>query len=161
MDPIISTKALRFVVLGAGVVGLSTALTLKRAFPLASLKIISKYFPGDRTIEYTSPWAGANWLSGATDNGRLEKFDKDTYLRFEELAGAIPECGLAKLPLRAFFNLTAAEAGILSNDTKEIWYKSLVGGIDEIPKEELPLGAVYGMDVKSTFVINVPVYLAW
>ncbi|GAB1527844.1 hypothetical protein RhiTH_011032 [Rhizoctonia solani] len=44
------------IVLGAGVVGLSTALKLldKRY----DVTIISEYFPGDKkTVEYTSPWA--------------------------------------------------------------------------------------------------------
>jgi D-amino-acid oxidase len=161
MEPITSGKALRFVVVGAGVVGLSTALALKRAFPTASLRIISKYFPGDKNIAYTSPWAGANWLSAATDGGRLENYDRITFQRFEELVKTRPDCGLKKLPLRAYFDQIPANAGILSENTGKIWYESLVNGIKDIPKENLPPGAIFGLDIQSTFVINVPVYLAW
>ncbi|KIW36989.1 uncharacterized protein PV06_10887 [Exophiala oligosperma] len=66
------------VVFGAGVIGLSTALELKRRDASARVVILVKYFPGDRSIKYCSPWAGANWLSTATDNGRKEEWDAET-----------------------------------------------------------------------------------
>lgn len=52
-----------YVILGAGVVGLTTAWELKDRFPDASITIVAKFLPGDRTVEYCSPWAGANWCS--------------------------------------------------------------------------------------------------
>lgn len=75
----------QFVVLGAGVIGLSTALELREAYPNAEITIVAKHFPGDRSIEYTSPWAGANWSSMATDNGPLEGYDRVTFNRFSKL----------------------------------------------------------------------------
>lgn len=72
-------------ILGAGVIGLSTALTLAHTYPSASITVVAKHFPGDRSIEYTSPWAGANWSSMAHDNGPLEKYDEVTFKRFGEL----------------------------------------------------------------------------
>jgi len=39
-------KNLNFVVLGAGVVGLSTALTLRETFPDARITVVAKHFPG-------------------------------------------------------------------------------------------------------------------
>lgn len=47
----------RIVVIGAGVIGLTTALTLKKR-GWKNVKIIAKYTPGDMAIEYTSPYAG-------------------------------------------------------------------------------------------------------
>ena len=45
-------------VLGAGVVGLTTAITIQEAYPNADVKIIAEFFPGDgRSIKYTSMWA--------------------------------------------------------------------------------------------------------
>jgi hypothetical protein len=46
---------------GAGVIGLTTALTLA---PCKRWKItvVAKHMPGDYDIEYTSAWAGANYL---------------------------------------------------------------------------------------------------
>lgn len=72
-------------ILGAGVIGLTSALVLANAYPNAKISVIAKHFPGDRSIEYTSPWAGANWSSMAHDNGRLEKYDEVTFKRFGQL----------------------------------------------------------------------------
>jgi D-amino-acid oxidase len=72
-------------VLGAGVVGLTSALVLAHAYPSARITVVAKHFPGDRSIEYTSPWAGANWSSMAHDDGPLEKYDEVTFKRFGQL----------------------------------------------------------------------------
>lgn len=45
------------IVIGAGVVGLSTALRLKQK-GYKKVTIVAKYVPGDMCIEYTSPFAG-------------------------------------------------------------------------------------------------------
>ncbi|CAE6339494.1 unnamed protein product [Rhizoctonia solani] len=66
------------IVIGAGVVGLSTALRLleKRY----DVSIVSEYFPGDKkTIEYTSPWAGAHHVSRADGNQTQLAYDKRTF----------------------------------------------------------------------------------
>jgi D-amino-acid oxidase len=45
------------IVIGAGVTGLTTALTLKRmGYP--KVTVVAKYIPGDMCVEYTSPYAG-------------------------------------------------------------------------------------------------------
>jgi D-amino-acid oxidase len=72
-------------ILGAGVVGLTSSLVLANAYPSATITVVAKHFPGDRSIEYTSPWAGANWSTMAHDNGPLEKYDEVTYHRFGQL----------------------------------------------------------------------------
>jgi len=72
-------------ILGAGVIGITSSLVLAHTYPTAKITIIAKHFPGDRSIEYTSPWAGANWSSMAHDNGPLEKYDEVTFRRFGEL----------------------------------------------------------------------------
>ena len=45
----------------AGVAGLTTALLLSRN-PKYSITVVAKHMPGDYDVEYTSPWAGANYL---------------------------------------------------------------------------------------------------
>jgi glycine/D-amino acid oxidase-like deaminating enzyme len=45
------------IVIGAGVVGLSTALRLKQK-GYKKVTIVAKYVPGDMCIEYASPYAG-------------------------------------------------------------------------------------------------------
>ena len=44
----------------AGVSGLTTALLLSRNLTY-SVTVIAKHMPGDYSIEYTSPFAGANF----------------------------------------------------------------------------------------------------
>ncbi|KAH0148834.1 putative D-amino acid oxidase, partial [Aureobasidium melanogenum] len=75
-----------YIILGAGVIGLTTALELHSHYPHSTITIVARFLPGDRHATYTSPWAGANWLSVATDNGRQESWDSITYLRFQQLA---------------------------------------------------------------------------
>jgi hypothetical protein len=48
----------------AGVAGLTTALVLaRRGYRIV---VVAQHLPGDLTIEYTSPWAAAQWFSAAT-----------------------------------------------------------------------------------------------
>lgn len=45
----------------AGVIGLTTAMLLSQD-PENKITVAAKHMPGDYDIEYTSPWAGANYL---------------------------------------------------------------------------------------------------
>jgi glycine/D-amino acid oxidase-like deaminating enzyme len=47
----------QIIVIGAGVIGLTTALSLKQK-GYQHVTIVAKYFPGNMSIEYTSPYAG-------------------------------------------------------------------------------------------------------
>lgn len=161
-------------ILGAGVIGLTTALTLSHAYPKATITIVAKHFPGDRSIEYTSPWAGANWSSMAHDNGPLEKYDAVTFHRFGELMDGKPvhgcqimktgegnEAGLGRQGMWAVFDAPIEETGILTEDTGKVWYDELVGGLRALTQDEKPEEAVFGLEVPSTFRINTQVYLQW
>ncbi|EQB47575.1 FAD dependent oxidoreductase [Colletotrichum gloeosporioides Cg-14] len=150
-----------FVVLGAGVIGLSTAITLRGKYPSARITILAEYFPGDYHIDYCSPWAGANWCSSASDNGLLESFDRVTFERFQEIAKHSPEAGIKSSPLRMIFDQKIEDAEILSEGTGKLWYDDLVGGAVSLNENELPEGAVFGLDLPSTFVVNSQIYLQW
>jgi D-amino-acid oxidase len=153
----------KFVVLGAGVIGLSTALTLREAYPSSIINVVAKHFPGDRSIEYASPWAGANWSSMAIDNGPLEGYDRVTFDRFAKMVddGLGSVIGLGRMGLRAIFDAEIEQVGVLSEGTGKLWYEELVGGMRFLEKGELPEGAVFGLDFKSTFRLNTQVYLNW
>jgi hypothetical protein len=71
------------------------------------------------------------------------------------------QTGLGRMGLRAIFDGKIEECGILSKDTGKIWYEDLVGGMRYLGKDELPSGAVFGLDFKSTFRLNTQVYLNW
>ncbi|KAH9880602.1 hypothetical protein IAQ61_000896 [Plenodomus lingam] len=169
-----SSEPQNITVFGAGVIGLSTALTLSSAYPSATLTVVATHFPGDRSIDYCSPWAGANWSSMATDNGPLEHYDRVTFNRFNALMdgdsvhgckaqkrGEGNEAGLGRMGMWAVFDTGKKEAGVFSVGTGKVWYEELVGGIGELGKDVLPEDAEFGMDIKSTFRINTQVYLQW
>lgn len=150
-----------FVVLGAGVIGLSTALTIRKEFPSARITILAEHFPGDYHIDYCSPWAGGNWCSSAADNGPLELFDRITFERFTAIARDTPEAGIKSSPLRMFFDNDIEDTEILSKGTNHLWYDGLVGGVIPVQQDQLPQGSKFGLDLPSTFVINTQIYLQW
>jgi D-amino-acid oxidase len=63
------------------------------------------------------------------------------------------------MEIRALYDSSAEDAGVLSDGTGKIWYEKLVGGFREVKGEELK-GSVFGYDM-VTFLIDVPIYLGW
>ncbi|RMZ67425.1 FAD dependent oxidoreductase [Pyrenophora seminiperda CCB06] len=174
----------QILILGSGVIGLTTSLVLCHAYPGTKITIVAKHFPGDRSIEYTSPWAGANWSSMAHDNGPLERFDEITFKRFGELidgksvfgcqssrAGEIEsvdgvngggnENGIGRMGMWGVFDAPIEETGILTEETGKVWYDQLVGGLRTLEESELPKNAVFGFEFPQTYRINTQVYLQW
>ncbi|KAI4731199.1 putative D-amino acid oxidase [Aureobasidium sp. EXF-10728] len=151
-----------YIILGAGVIGLTTALELRSRHPTSTITIIAKHLPGDQHPTYTSPWAGANWLSVATDNGPQESRDAVTYAKFKELSTGErrKEVGIYAMPITAIYDSEIAGAGVLSPATGKIWYEGLVGGVRMLGAAELPEGARFGCDL-NTFVVDTQVYLPW
>jgi D-amino-acid oxidase len=162
------------VILGAGVIGLTSSLVLAHAYPSATITVVAKHFPGDRSIEFASPWAGANWSSMANDNGVLERYDEVTFKRFEELMDGKPvhgcralrggegnEIGLGRQEMWAVLDAPIEETNLVTPATGKIWYDELVGGLRNLSEEELPKGAVFGLEFPTTFRINTQVYLQW
>ncbi|KAF2017740.1 hypothetical protein BU24DRAFT_367827 [Aaosphaeria arxii CBS 175.79] len=150
-------------IIGAGVIGLTNALVLREKYPTAPITIVAKHFPGDRSIEYTSPWAGANWCSMAHDNGLLEQCDRISFERFKGFVekGLTYETGVAEMGLRAVFDAPIEQTGIITEETGKVWYDELVGGLQHVKKEELPSGATFAVDFPQTFHINTQTYLGW
>ena len=94
----------KVVVLGAGISGLTSSLALVEAFPskISELVIVASEFPGDyHAHDYTSPWAGANWASFASEleTEQVER-DKITYKKLIKLAEEEPKCGITKFPIK-------------------------------------------------------------
>jgi D-amino-acid oxidase len=120
-----------YIILGAGVIGLTTALELSSRYPASKITILAKHLPDDSSVEYCSPWVGANWLSVATDGGRQEGWDRVTYEKFGELAdGKGNATGIKRLDIKAWFDKEMEEAGVLSVEGEgkgRIWYEGLTG----------------------------------
>lgn len=52
------------------------------------------------------------------------------------------------------------EVGIKTPATGKLWFRDLLGGLTDLPKEELPSGCAFGYEMAS-FVIDVQRYLPW
>ncbi|KAK3080220.1 hypothetical protein LTS18_002813 [Coniosporium uncinatum] len=153
-----------FVILGAGVIGLTTALSLRTAYPSAHITILAKHLPGDRAAEYASPWAGANWFSVGTTGDPMQAYEEITFHKLDELMRKHPEAGIARLPIRSIFDSEMGESGIFDSvdgEKGELWYSHLVGPIHSLPACQLPAGATFGLDIPSTFILNTQTYLPW
>lgn len=148
-----------YLVIGAGVIGLTTALELKTRKPDALVVVTAKFLPGDSDPKYASAWAGANWLSAANDGGREEALDAVTYNKFKQLATERPDAGIFAMDIRCTYDSAIGTTNILSKDNK-LWYDALVGGVKYTPTEDLPTGAVFGYEF-PTFVVDMQRYLPW
>lgn len=145
-----SMSSLRITVVGAGVVGLTAALELKRAHPDYAITIIGHYLPGDLSPDYVSPFAGANWCSFATGKEpELQQLDTIGYHRFLELA---------KDPRSGVWNTT--DASYLRETTEIPWFKDVVKDFQVIPQDQLLPETVFGFQF-SGVVISVPIYLTY
>ncbi|GAN09249.1 D-amino-acid oxidase [Mucor ambiguus] len=143
------------VVLGAGVIGLSTALQLKQK-GYKNVMIVAKYVPGNMCIEYTSPFAGAHWRTMAPNNNPLlKKFDTVTYNRFMELTKSSENSGIMAAPSYDYYD----DAELPEN--ADPWFQDLVQDFEILTeKDDLPHGAKIGHKY-TTVLINTPVYIAW
>ncbi|VEU23042.1 DEKNAAC104054 [Brettanomyces naardenensis] len=88
----------RIVIVGAGVVGLTTALELlNQPNTHHRVTVVGSQIPTDFQFitNYTSPFAGANWDSFAThEEVEQQKIDAVGYKRFKKLAQDRPESGV-------------------------------------------------------------------
>lgn len=85
------------VVIGSGVTGLTVAHELLKSDPSNKVTIVSKNFPTDFKIDkfYTSPIAGANWESFASDEDvAVQEIDAVGYYKFQDLLKTRPEAGV-------------------------------------------------------------------
>ncbi|WPH03121.1 Hypothetical protein R9X50_00599600 [Acrodontium crateriforme] len=86
------------VVIGGGVTGLTSACLLAEAG--FKLTIVAKHFPGDRSLEFTSPWGGAQWRTHAKRDEAMSGWDLETYeywvklMAEEERAGEKGKAGV-------------------------------------------------------------------
>lgn len=140
------------VIIGAGVVGLTTALELKRSHPEYNITVIANYLPGDINPEYTSPYAGANWHSFAENNDyRLQQFDLISYKRLLELARTEASCGIRISESNQFHNVKDIHSIPLP------WYHDQVENYHR-STENLPPGMTL-VEKFTGIIITVPIYL--
>ncbi|KAK9382455.1 FAD dependent oxidoreductase [Kockiozyma suomiensis] len=151
----------KIVVLGAGVAGLTTALELART-GLYDVSVIGKYLPGDYDIEYTSPWAGANWMSFVKDDEQLKTYDRMTFEEFTRLVKEQPEAGIWSQKCIQYvreedLEKTSLLGGLLD---PRPWFADLTPNFKRLSKDELPQEYSRGISYDS-FCINLQIYLPW
>jgi D-amino-acid oxidase len=159
------------IVIGAGVSGLQTALSILSSSQKYKVTIIALHFPGDKSIAYTSPWAGGDWRS-ATDIPEVRGFDKRTYEYWRSLLQSsspseyerkVQKFGIGMKPLLYFFGKETDETK--GHDGSGLWFKDLVDDFEVLDLETYPEvpksgGVVLGVKWKSVF-INIPRYLEY
>ncbi|KAK6454982.1 d-amino acid oxidase [Scheffersomyces xylosifermentans] len=154
------------VIVGAGVLGLSTALAICERVKRSAVEItiIAEYGPHDPSmnttlsnhIHYTSPWAGAHFRPFPSKNPQEaveSKLTRVTLRKFEELAKTNPESSIEFVEAIEYF------------ESPDDLYKNIAPGFSEgmnnfaiLPKEKLPDGVDLGVRY-DTWVVNAPLYL--
>ncbi|KAF9260122.1 nucleotide-binding domain-containing protein [Marasmius fiardii PR-910] len=144
-----SSQVKHVIVLGAGVVGLTTALSIQERGGYG-VSIVAEALPTDpKSIKYTSHWAGAHHVSHARWEPRQTKIDQDTFKAFWELSapgGAAEHCFLRLHQSEFYTNVIEGEHSLS-------WYPDF----KIIEKNRLIPGAAYGVEL-TTVTIDTPAY---
>jgi len=144
------TDVKNIVVLGAGVVGLSTALKIQER-PGYKVTIVAEYLPTDeKNVKYTSHWAGAQHVSFATLDDFRHPIDAETFWEMWEMSkegGEAESCFLRiqQTELFAYERQSPSPLGHMPN------FRTL-------RKDELPADAIAG-ETFEALTIDVPLYL--
>ncbi|KAJ6113471.1 hypothetical protein N7523_006788 [Penicillium sp. IBT 18751x] len=148
------------VVIGAGVVGLSTALCIQEHLkPSQSVLLVARDFPSDTSVNYASPWAGGHYrpVPGSSSQALREaRQAQRTYEFFKRVAISEPAAGI--LFLQGVEHLEAPPPEYLNSQSVRNVYSHL-DGFRHLSNDELPAGVQWGVEY-STYVVNSPVYCA-
>ncbi|KAK0120666.1 hypothetical protein ONS96_010868 [Cadophora gregata f. sp. sojae] len=141
------------VILGAGIIGLDVALELSRRGYGSMVTIVAEHLPGDKSINYTSPWAGGNFSAISGNDVNALKWDKAGYLEMWKLVeNESPEARfLAKTKSTEYFDKSPDADKIKSMST---YLKDLV----ILPQQGLPARVEFGITF-TTITINSPAHL--
>jgi len=104
------------IVLGAGVVGLTTALEIQSTGKYKVI-IIAEILPNDpKSIKYTSQWAGAHHIYNRNTDEEQYKMERETFDRFWELSepgNDAEECFL-RAPQTVYFRYKREKPDVLA-----------------------------------------------
>ncbi|KAB8071812.1 FAD dependent oxidoreductase [Aspergillus leporis] len=140
------------VVLGAGIIGLNVALELSRRGYGQHVTVIAEHLPGDESIQYTSPWAGANFSGISGSDANALRWDQLGYKTMMSLidAGTEEAKYLSKTQSTEYWDLAPSPDKV--NSMKE-YLRDLV----LIPSFELPRGVAFGIKF-TTVTVNAPAH---
>ncbi|KIW18939.1 hypothetical protein PV08_03228 [Exophiala spinifera] len=136
------------VVVGAGIIGLASALLL--AEEGLNVSIVARDIPGDGGLGWASPYAGAT-LIPPPELGNKE-MAMESFRWYQRLAKSDPSSSVRTVKATEYF--TDRE----NDDT--IWYKEFVPEYKLLPKHSLPPGCKVGYSFE-TCLANPEVFLPW
>ncbi|KAI9460822.1 hypothetical protein HD554DRAFT_2206826 [Boletus coccyginus] len=141
------------VIVGAGVVGLSTAIRVQETGKY-NVAIIAETFPTDpRTIRYTSHWAGAHHVSQAFGDARQKALDKETFETMWQ--DSTPDGGAVA---GLFFRHTHTEFRADGIDPSP--WLDYMPNFRTVSEYDLIPGSTAGYTF-TTFTLNTPAYMNW
>ncbi|KAE8152932.1 hypothetical protein BDV25DRAFT_150183 [Aspergillus avenaceus] len=135
-------------IIGSGIIGLLSALTLTDAG--YNVTIVARDLPGDDSQNWASPWAGVSIFPHPDVGGHSLQTENFKY--FWALAHRDPTSGVQVIK--------ATEHYDDRDDDSSIWYKTVVPQYRLIPKEKLPAGVKLGFTYTS-MTINPEFLLSW
>ena len=142
-------------VVGAGVVGLTTAVELKSFYgDSVDVTIISKDLPGDDSVFYTSPKAGAHWISANTKEKK--DWHLTTYKKLKELAD-IPESFVKPYPL---YMGDIVPEGKEVPPFEEPWFKNVVEDYEFLGTDP-KFPQVHNLYCLKSYTISTTFYLVY
>ncbi|KAL4930972.1 FAD-dependent oxidoreductase [Aspergillus undulatus] len=152
-------KTETIVVVGAGVIGLSTALQLQEQLaPHQKILLAARDWPFTTSINYASPWAGAHYrpVPGNTPQAlREETQARRTYAHLKHEA-TIPASGVEWV--EGIEHLEDPPREYLAENALDNY--THLEGFRKLTDNELPTGVKWGVRY-MTFTINSPVYCAY
>ncbi|KAJ5803122.1 D-amino-acid oxidase [Penicillium pulvis] len=148
------------VIIGAGVIGLSTALCIQQSLsPVQSVLLVARDFPSDTSVNYASPWAGAHYrpVPGSSPQALREAGQAQrTYEFMKRVAADEPGAGVKFI--EGVEHLEAPPNEYLDAQSVLNVYEHL-DGFRHLTSDEMPKSVKWGVQYTS-YVINSPVYCA-
>ncbi|KFZ12736.1 hypothetical protein V502_06948 [Pseudogymnoascus sp. VKM F-4520 (FW-2644)] len=160
------SKPETIVIVGAGVIGLGTALRIQQNLtPSQSIVIVARDFPNTTSINYATPWAGAHYrpVPGQTPQIIQEAaWAKRTYEVFQRIAAEEPAAsGVQFVPGEEYLQKPPQEYLDAVADVSKSAYEHLSKGFEQLSPEEIGNSAVRLGIRYWTYCVNSPVYAAY
>ncbi|KZT34543.1 FAD dependent oxidoreductase [Sistotremastrum suecicum HHB10207 ss-3] len=143
-------SSLNITVIGAGVVGLTTALKIQELGHRVT--IVAEYLPGDeKSIRYTSPWAGAHHVSFFGDEDPKQRdMDRETFRVMWEMSAGPAEACFMRIQQTEYYAEPKAAPNPLD----------VMPNFRYLEPSQLKAGAASGVEFE-TVTIDSPVYLLY
>jgi len=139
-------------IIGSGVFGLSIAYSLPLSYDIT---IVARNLPGDPdSLEWASPWAGAGFGGGSTQDPEQIDILKASFRWFWELAEKHPESSVKKMTEHLFRDNTDTDS--------DLWWKDFMPDYKILPQASLPPHSNAQIAIShTTLVMHANKYILW